>query len=276
MISASSRNRARLSGSSALVCADLLQRHLAVQLLVVGDEDLPQAAPGVGPEDLVATLHGRSCRAGTRIAIGTDRGRWRGWLAMREVGLGRGIGAAVLGAAGQPDERQAGLEPRVGHAFQVVPGRVEGRQRRQAQLRVPAVELEVLPDQCLEQGKAPGIERRAVPEDLSQEPGPVRDPGGEGGHQVVAAHEVVLERRIPSRRLCAVSMPAGAGVSRSPIEPETDPSTPSGMSVLPGGCRRHPTRHPFGDYTQAEGPRIRKTELPARLWVPRAGPRSAH
>ena len=51
MISASSRNRWRLVGSSAWLVEDLLQRHLAVQLGVQGHEDGAQAAPGVGPQD---------------------------------------------------------------------------------------------------------------------------------------------------------------------------------------------------------------------------------
>ena len=51
MTSASSRNRCRLIEIVGVAVEDLLQRHLAVQLGVQGDEDGPQAAPGVGPQD---------------------------------------------------------------------------------------------------------------------------------------------------------------------------------------------------------------------------------
>ena len=51
MTSASKRNRAWLSRVVGVAVLDLLQGDLAVQLLVQGDEDLAQPAPGVRPDD---------------------------------------------------------------------------------------------------------------------------------------------------------------------------------------------------------------------------------
>ena len=50
---------------------DLLQRHLAVQLGVEGDEDLAQAALGVGPEDAepLAVGGGRADRVSWRLFV---------------------------------------------------------------------------------------------------------------------------------------------------------------------------------------------------------------
>ena len=51
VISASSRNREPAVGVVGVAALDLLERHLAVELRVAGDEDLAQAAAGVRAED---------------------------------------------------------------------------------------------------------------------------------------------------------------------------------------------------------------------------------
>ena len=74
--------------------------------------------------------------------------------------------------------------------------------------------LEVLGDQRLQQRTAGVVERPAVHEDLAQGPSLVGDPGGEGGQQVVAADEVVLQGQDAEEQVAA-GLPRRVGGGRS-------------------------------------------------------------
>ena len=63
--------------------------------------------------------------------------------------------------------------------------------------------LEVLGDQGLQQHTAGVVERPAIHQELGQGPGLVGDPGGEGGQQVVAADEVVLQGQDAEEQVAA-------------------------------------------------------------------------
>ena len=77
---------------------DLLQRHLAVQLGVEGDEDRAQAAPGVGPQDAEPLAVGRGGADGVAGGpVGIVAGL--GWRRSRVGEGGLDVGVAELGQA---------------------------------------------------------------------------------------------------------------------------------------------------------------------------------
>ncbi len=158
-------------GLGDLVGPDLLEGHLAAELLVAGDVDAAQPALAVEAEDAEP-------RAG---AAG------RGGVGRRRPGVAAGrLAASVRGG-------EAGLEVGVVEPLQVVADRAQRADGREARLGIAAVLLEVLGDQGLQQHAAGVVERPAIHQELGQGPGLVGDPGGEGGQQVVAADEVVLQ-----------------------------------------------------------------------------------
>ena len=174
MISASSRNRARLAGSSAWRSLDLLQRHLAVQLLVAGDEDLAQAAPGVRPEDAEPRARrGRRRRRRARVAVGSPSGgrpaaTWRR-LAWRS-------GSAIAG--------------------QVVARRSSELTAARLRLGVAAVLLEVLGDQRLHRARPAGsIERPRSRQDLRRGLALSATQASKAASRASRADEVVLQRQ---------------------------------------------------------------------------------
>ena len=143
---------------------------------------------------------------------------------------------------------EAGLEIGVAEPLQVVAHRAQRADGRQAGLGVAAVLLEVLGDQGLQQRAAGVVERPAIDQELGQGPGLVGDPGGEGGQEVVAADEVVLqgqdaeEEVAPGVRLR--SAPPARGPRRSSRRrrrgrswraPGTGPGTPGPLAARRAG-----------------------------------------
>ena len=121
--------------------ADLLQGHVAVQLLVTGDVNGPQAACPVEPQDAEPHAGGRggAGRAGT---------------------LARGVLDRMLVRPGGAGE--VGLQLGVGDLLQILAGRTERAECGQALSGVAAVPLEVLADQGLEEGVGLGVDGAAL------------------------------------------------------------------------------------------------------------------
>ena len=65
---------------------DLLQRHLAVQLLVAGDVDLAQAPLGVQPQDPEPAPRGGRCAEERRGRVGVESGRRAGRADVGQAG----------------------------------------------------------------------------------------------------------------------------------------------------------------------------------------------
>ena len=153
---------------------DLLEGHLAVQLLVAGDVDLAQAPLGVRPQDAEPAPRG---------GRGAEERRGR-------VGVG-----VVAARTGRADVGQAGGQVGVAQVHEPAERGAHRAEVGQALLGVVAVELEVLADQAHEQGMAVGVEVALVEQDPVQGLRLVRDPGAEGGDERIAADEVVLKRQ---------------------------------------------------------------------------------
>ena len=133
MISASSTKRPRLSGSSAWRSLNFLEGHFAVELFVFGDEHFAEPAAGMGPQDAKSQAGRSRC---------ADRLRHRRAEILRR---------AIEGSPVASDVNQAGLDVGVGQAFQIVAGRLDGADGREASLRVAAMLGEVFGDQGFEQ-----------------------------------------------------------------------------------------------------------------------------
>ena len=93
--------------------------------------------------------------------------------------------------------------------------------------------LEVLGDQGLQQGTAGAVERPAIHQDLGQGPGLVGDPGGEGGQQVVAADEVVLQGQDAEEEVAAGVHPRSRRPARPP-GPGAAPKAARTTAACPG------------------------------------------
>ena len=150
---------------------DLLQRHLAVQLLVPRDEDGAQSALGVGAEDaepLAAARGGADGVGGGAIGVGVAVGVEDEADECR-VDLGVGDGGEA------PSDRW--LDPDGGEAL----------------LGVAVVLLEVLGGQRLDQPALLGVEMAEGPEVVGQGAGLVAGPGVEGGHELGLVDQPDLE-----------------------------------------------------------------------------------
>ncbi len=156
-----------------VVVEDLLERHLAVQLLVDRHEDGAQAAAGVGPEDAV-TL---AVRRGS--ADGVSGGAF---------GV---IVAIAIGAEDEADERRVDL--RVVEGSEAPPDRRLDPDGGNALPGVIAVPLEVLSGQRLDQAALLGVEVAEGLKVVVQGPGLVADPGVEGGHELDLVDQADLE-----------------------------------------------------------------------------------
>jgi hypothetical protein len=152
--------------------ADLLEGHLAVQLLVAGDVDGAQAAGPVQPQDVKphASGSGGASRACAQGRVFRDRT------------------IVVPGDAGE-----TALEFKVGDSFQIPADRIERIDRGQALFQIEAMDLDVLAGQCLDERVGFGVDGAALEQDSPEAPGLVGDPGAEGGHQCLATDEVILQ-----------------------------------------------------------------------------------
>ena len=156
-----------------MVVEDLLERHLAVQLLVERHEDGTQAAAGVGPEDAVS--------------LAVRRGR-RDGVADRAFGV---IFAIAIGAEDEADERRVDL--RVVDGGEAPPDRRLDPDGGEALLRVAAVPLEVLGGQRSISPALLGVEVAEGLEVVVQGPCLVAGPGLEGGHELGLVDQADLE-----------------------------------------------------------------------------------
>ena len=173
--------------------ADLLEGHLAVQLLVVGDVDGAQAAGSVQPQD--AEPH----------AVG-------GGGAGRAGMEGRGVRVRTVVVPGNSGE--TGLQLGVGDPLQIVADRTQRAERGQALFGIAAMHLKVLAGQGLDQGVGLGVNGAALEQDPSQRPRLVGDPGGEGGQQRLAIDEVVLQSEEAEQQVVVRTGPGPGGPRR--------------------------------------------------------------
>ena len=184
VISASSRNRSRLSGWSAWRSWISLRATWRFSSPSTGDEDGAEAPLGVRPED----AEPRGPAAPSRNAPSAP------------IRLGRrGAGRWSTGRARRRDRRRR--RPRLAwtsvsgtcsSASRAVPS---GAERREAPLRVAAVLLDVAVDQRLEQGPARRVQGAALDEDLAERPVLLQGPGVHRRDQGVAGDEVHLQRQ---------------------------------------------------------------------------------
>ena len=138
------RTALRVVGVLAL---NLLQRHLAVQLLILGDKHFTQAASGMRPQD--AITQSRACGLGGRRRSGRVRviGRPGGG---NTTGLGLVPGRRQGGAV-----RQTGLDLGVRDLLQPCADPFERADGREALLRIAPMQFQVLAHERLE--KSPGV-----------------------------------------------------------------------------------------------------------------------
>jgi hypothetical protein len=141
-----------------MVIEDLLQRHLAVQLGVQGDEDGAQPATRVEPEDAEA------------LAIGGDGADS---VARRVVGVGIGAGGELGDGA---------VNRRIAEGGERLAGRTPCVERGEALLGGAAVPLQVQADHSLDAGELIGIEVTARDQEVGDGAGLVQRPGLEGSH----------------------------------------------------------------------------------------------
>ena len=166
-----------------MVVEDLLERDLAVELRVERDEDRPQAAAGMRPEDAEPLA----------VAGGRADG-----VAGRAVG----VAVAVLGrAVDGGDVAQRGIDVRVAEIRQALPRGLAGRDGRQALLDVAAVGLEMDIDEGLDQGPLGRGQLPALLEVVGQTPGFIQRPGLEGEHELGLVDDAVLERQQSEQEL---------------------------------------------------------------------------
>ena len=161
------------AGFVGVVVEDLLERHLAVQLLVQRHEDSAQAAAGVGAEDAESLA----------VAGGGAEGVGGGAFGV--------VVAVAVGAEDAADERRVDL--RVADGGEAPPDRRPDPDGGEALLRVAAVLLEVLGGQRLDQPALLDVEMAEGLEVVVQGPGLVAGPGVEGGHELGLVDQADLE-----------------------------------------------------------------------------------
>src|SRR5262249_38215598 len=140
---------------------DLLQRHLAVQLLVQGDEDGAEAAAGVRPqypESLAVTGRGPDREAG------------------RAVGVGVGLVVAGRGGRGGPAS-EGSLDFRYAQTRKALASGRTGGDGGEAALRAAAVLLYVPGDEGVNGGPVVLVEGAHRDEVLGQRAGLGEGPG---------------------------------------------------------------------------------------------------
>jgi hypothetical protein len=150
---------------------DLLQGHLAVQFLVQRDEDRPQAAAGVGPEDAEP------------LAVGGGRA---------DGVAGGPLGVAIVPGRSRADAGEGDADVGVADAGQFFAGRAAGGDRRQAPLGI-AMLLDVQGRQRLDRGPLGGVEVAQGDEVIGQRPALVAGPGPEGVDELVLVDQGVLQ-----------------------------------------------------------------------------------
>ena len=209
-----------------VVVEDLLQRHLAVQLAVEGDEDGAQAAPGVGPEDAEPLAVGRwPCR----------RRSWR-------CGRRRRRRSVEAGA----DVGERGRRCRGRRAGQALAGGAAGGEGGQALLGVAAVLLEVRGDQGLDGGPLVGVEVAAGDQVVGQRPGLVAGPGLEGGDELGLVDQAVLQGEQAEEQVAVGGHGGVSWISRG------------GPKMLAQRCCMPPQGHnsPRSDYRKLDRPTL--------------------
>ena len=169
---------------------DLLERHLAVQLGVQGDEDGAQAAPGVGPEDAepLAVGGGRADGvAGGAVGVGVGRTAEPSWA--RVCSISGSPSAARLSRV----ERPAGMAARLFSAS-------------------PPCFFRCRPTSASTAARCVGVEVAAGDEVVGQRPGLVAGPGLEGGDELVLVDQAVLQGEQAEEQV-AVGGDGGHGAS---------------------------------------------------------------
>ena len=144
--------------------SELLEGDLAVELGVEGHGDLPQAPPGVRPED-------REPRAGGRRALGIGE---------------RGLGVVLSGGCGGRDAVERGLDLGVGDPLQLGAEGAEPVGGRQALLGVAAMSRQVLVDELLQEVVPRRGQGLLLDQDPAQRFGFLQDPGVHRRDQGVA------------------------------------------------------------------------------------------
>ena len=177
-------------GVVGMVVEDLLERHLAMQLGIQGDEDRAQPAAGVRPQhaEPLAVAGGRADRVtgGAVDVLRTALGRARA-----ELGDGGAdVGIAELGEA--------------------LTGGAAGGDGGETPFHVAAVLLDVASHQGIDGGSVVGIEVAATDEVVGEGAGLVERPGLEGGHELDLVDQPVLECE-QSEQQVAVGGDAGHG-----------------------------------------------------------------
>src|SRR5262249_24894899 len=149
---------------------DLLERHLAVELLVAGDEDLAEPPLGMRPEDAEADPRGtrRADHRGAGVEVAVDV-------------PGRGPRDADAG--------QASLEVDVVEHRQARAGGSDRAERREALLRVAAVGPDVLVDQGRQQGVSLARQRPTLDQEVAERSAFIDRPGAEGREERLLVDE---------------------------------------------------------------------------------------
>ena len=165
-----------------------------MQLLVAGDEDLPQGAAVVKADN-------------SEAALGVGGGAFFGPI-RRTLNVG-----AFTGIDGTEAEiEEAGLEVEVEEILEVVADRRSDRDVGEAALGVEAVLLEVLVNQGLQYGMSSRRERTAVEQDLAERLGLVGDPGVKRGQEGFAIDEIVLEGQQAEKQALGGVLAVGSGI----------------------------------------------------------------
>ena len=177
-------------GVVGMVVEDLLERHLAMQLGIQGDEDRAQPAAGVRPQhaEPLAVAGGRADRVtgGAVDVLRTELGRARA-----ELGDGGAdVGIAELGEA--------------------LTGGAAGGDGGETPFHVAAVLLDMASHQGIDGGSVVSIEVAATDEVVGEGAGLVERPGLEGGHELDLVDQPVLECK-QSEQQVAVGGDAGHG-----------------------------------------------------------------
>jgi hypothetical protein len=191
---------------------NLLERHFAAQLLVVGHKHFAQAAAGVRTQDAEPQAAG-SGRAhaggagGKRVVVVPDGGR---------------------------DVGQAGLQVGVDDLLQLVADRGQRADGGQALLGIVVVPGQVPRDQGGQQLVLLGRERLVVEQDLADGPRLIEHPVIEGAEQLAAVDEVVLQGQDAEQQVAvAGSVGHGHHLRRNEEGGRNDGRRPPGLVDYP-------------------------------------------
>ena len=194
-----------------MLVQDLLEGHLAMQLLIQGHEDGAQAAPGVRSEHAEPLAIGRGRADGVAGgAVGVT------------VGLARGRSGAETG--------EGALDVGVADLGQALAGRAAGGDGGQALLGAAAVLLEVPRDQGLDRGAVVGVEIAAGDEVVGQA-ATFEGPGLEGGDELRpgrSTRSAGRAARRAGRDRTAIGFMSGKLSSFAEIDPHLQAMAPIG------------------------------------------------